>query len=73
MLTRRLLYIVLLIGGLYYLTDALKIMFIDYDRLVFAVFGMDIGRLPYVIYELFIASSLLYLAFTQLRTDSDKS
>jgi hypothetical protein len=48
-------------------------MFIDYDRLVFAVFGVDIGRLPYVVYELFIASSLLYLAFTQLRQDPDKS
>lgn len=72
MKSRRLLYIILLFVGLYYLSDALKILFVDFERINFEVFGKDIGRLPYVIYELFIATSLIYLGFQQLQLSNKK-
>lgn len=66
MKSRRILYIVLLAGAIYYFYDAMYIMFIDYQRLTFPVFGYNIGRVPYVAYDLFIAASLYYLASGQL-------
>jgi hypothetical protein len=71
MKTRKALYLILILGGLYYLVDAMDNMFLSFGRLHFDVFGYNIGRIPYVIYELFIAATLLYLGFTQLKSTKE--
>ena len=60
---RKGIFILLILIGIGYFTDAMMNMFVRIDRLHFEVFALDIGRVPYVIYELFISACLMHIGY----------